>query len=82
MDQIRERVKSERGRPDKRERKSQIREGEKEIAWVAWPGSRNPGARPGFISSSSFFFFFFLLLALISFLAGAVLLYMSFKSSL
>ena len=29
-----------------------------------------------------FFFFFFLLLALISFLAGAVLLYMSFKSSL
>ena len=49
MDQIRERVKSERGRPDKRERKSQIREGEKEIAWVAWPGSRNPGARPGFV---------------------------------
>ena len=56
MDQIRERVKSERGRPDKRERKSQIREGEKEIAWVARPGSRDPGARPGFISSSSFFF--------------------------
>ena len=44
----RERVRSKRGRPDKRERKSQIREGEKEIArarpgratWVAWPGAR------------------------------------------
>ena len=47
MDQIRERVKSERGRPDKRERKSQIREGEKEIAWVARPGSHDPGARSG-----------------------------------
>ena len=50
-------IRSERGRPDKRERNSQIREGEKEIAWVAhlgcatqvaiaWLGSHNPGERP------------------------------------
>ena len=46
----RERVRSERGRPDKRARKSQIREGEKEIArpraratQVARPGLRDPG---------------------------------------
>ena len=44
----RERVRSKRGRPDKRKRKSQIREAEKEIArarpgratWVVWPGAR------------------------------------------
>ena len=47
-DQNRERLRSERGRPDKRERNSQIREGEKEIAWVARPKS----------ASSAFFFFF------------------------
>ena len=41
-DQIRERVRLERGRPDKRERKSQIREREKEIAWVARPRPREP----------------------------------------
>ena len=48
----RERVRSKRGRPDKRERKSQIREGEKEIAqarlghatWVARPRLRQPGS--------------------------------------
>ena len=105
-DQIIERVRSERGRPDKRERNSQIREGEKEIAHLGRTtqaartqvrglgrmtqvrdlgsrdlgvrsGSRNPGARLLLLR-----FFFFLLLALISFLAGAVLVYMSFKSSL
>ena len=43
----REGVRSQRGRPDKRERKSQIREGEKEIARAhpgraTW-GSRDPG---------------------------------------
>ena len=47
--QIREReTKSERGRPDQRERNSQIREGEKEIAWVAHLGRVNPGRAPGF----------------------------------
>ena len=44
-DQIIERVRSERGRPDKRERNSQIREGEKEIAWVARPGFAQPRSR-------------------------------------
>ena len=47
-DQNRERLRSERGRPDKRERNSQIREGEKEIAWVAHLGRANPGRAPGF----------------------------------
>ena len=42
-------------------------------------GSCDPGAR---LLLLRFFFFFFLLLALISFLAGAVLVYMNFKSSL
>ena len=43
-DQIRERVRSEKGRPDKRERNSQIREGEKEIAHLGRaPGLRDPG---------------------------------------
>ena len=41
-------IRSERGRPDKRERNSQIREGEKEIAWVAHLGHANPGRAPGF----------------------------------
>ena len=88
-DQNRERLRSERGRPDKRERNSQIREGEKEIAHLGRaPGLRDPGratvawvAQPRCATSSSAFFFS-LLLALISFLAGAVLVYMSFKSSL
>ena len=42
-DQNKERLRSERGRPDKRERNSQIREGEKEIAWAAHLGRANPG---------------------------------------
>ena len=62
-DQIRERVRSERGRPDKREREIVRSERERKKSrgsrtWVARPRSR----------SSSAFFFFFLLLALFSWL--------------
>ena len=67
-DQIRERVRLEKGRLDKRERNSQIREGEKEIAWVAHLGRANPGRLllRFFCWLLLRFFFFFLLLALFS----------------